>query len=375
MQSLARIVLACLFIQLTNGQQSAPRAEDPRWAHLAAAVLSAADALGKPAVGNFALAKGTSDSLGSSNSRFREVVARMVSNVPPWSRAESEARAAASDSSEWVPPPPWLSIVGIGGSITNGRMLPDYCKECPPRVRYRHVWSGYLKRALEEAIYDASHSSLSTVIGHNSTHIGSSTGTTDKSDALRHSSRVGDNAVETQHRRALSHSHDHHQTKSHADGLGSFFGGKTVSRVSGSSAASLAVGHAGHPIAATMATLSNDSSGSVSGSISGGSSGGSQDMHASEDTHAASSSAAAAPSGAEWGDDGWAGQAVRMTTHGVNGANVCAFARHARSHVGQWLAENEANGKALLPVFSTLFDVFTLFQSPASLSLNLRCMY
>lgn len=344
MQSLARVVLACSFIQLMNGQQSATSAVDPRCAHLAAAVLSAADALGKPAVGNFALTKGTSDSLGSSNSRFREVVAQMVSNVPPWSRAESEARAAASDGSEWAPPPPRLSVVGIGGSITNGRMLPDYCKECPPRVRYRHVWSGYFKRALEEAIYDASHSILSTVSGHNSTSIGTSTGAIDKNDALRHSSGFDDNAVETQHRRALSHSHDHRQTKSHADGLGSFFGGKTVSRVSGSSAASLAVGHAGHPIAATMATLSNDSS----GSDSGGSSSRSQDMNASEDTHAASSSAAA-PSVAGWGDDGWAGQAVRMTTHGVNGANVCAFARHARSHVGQWLAENEADGKALLP--------------------------
>ena len=335
MHLLGRLVISSLGIQLTHGQQQpAPIVESPHRAQLAAAVLSTADALGKPAVGKYALTKGTSDTLGSSNRRFREVAARMVSSVPPWSRAESEARAAASDGSVWTPPPPRLSVVGIGGSITNGRMLPDYCKECPPRKRYRHVWSGYFKRALEQAIYDASRSSMSTVDGTNATH--TSTRVFDNNSALHRSSDV-----EKQQRRGLSHNHDHHQAKSYAGVLGSFFGGKTVSRVSGSSAASLAVGHAGHPAAVTTTSTSGDSGGGSSGGT-GDPNSGSHGAGTSADAQATSSSTA--PSVARWGDDGWPGQAVRMTTHGVNGANVCAFARHARSHVGQWLAENEADG-------------------------------
>jgi len=34
---------------------------------------------------------------------------------------------------------PLLSIVGIGGSVTAGRMLDDYCKMCSPAIKYRQV--------------------------------------------------------------------------------------------------------------------------------------------------------------------------------------------------------------------------------------------
>lgn len=300
-------ILASLGLLLARGQpQQGLSGDDPRRAPLAAAVLAAADALGQPAVGNYALKKGTSDTLGSSNARFRRLAARMVGGELPWSRADAEARSAAADGAQWLPPGPRLSVVGIGGSITSGRMLPDYCKECAPRERYRHVWSGYFKRALEQAIYDATHrQSSSGSAGGSGSSSGSSgnytTADTHVSGAGGPRRRGGGGVAEV---------------TAAAVGLGSFLGGKAVPRAPGSSAASLAVGHAGHP-AATAADPSRFA-------------------------HAAGAPRAAALG---WGDDGWAGQAVRVATHGVNGASVCAFARRARSHVGQWLAENQAHGK------------------------------
>jgi hypothetical protein len=46
---------------------------------------------------------------------------------------------------------------------------------------------------------------------------------------------------------------------------------------------------------------------------------------------------------------------VRVEAKGVNGASVCAFARHAASHVGPWLTEAKADGKEVLAVFVSSF--------------------
>jgi hypothetical protein len=337
------LILASLGFLLASGQQHQwPSSDDSCRAPLATAVLAAADALGKPAVGNYALKKGTTDTLGSSNARFRRVVARIVGGNLPWSRADAEARASPSDGPQFLQPPgPRLSVVGIGGSITSGRMLPDYCKECEPRERYRHVWSGYFKRALEQAIYDAAHRySSDRGSSGSSNSINSTTADAHVADKGRPSRRGtgGVAGVLKQQRPAQGHAQGHLP-----GGFGSFLGGKTMPRAPGSSAASLAVGHAGHPSAAASSAdaakpnrvASGDRGPNVAAAV---------DAAAAGAAHAAAAASAVGKWGDGWGDDGWAGQAVRVATHGVNGASVCAFARHARSHVGQWLAENRANG-------------------------------
>jgi hypothetical protein len=104
--------------------------------------------------------------------------------------------------------------------------------------------------------------------------------------------------------------------------LGSLSGeGRTVRRVPGSSAASLA----------------NEEKKKAASAAHGGLSG-------------IPSAVASGKEALALGDAGSEGQAVAVTTHGVNGATVCAFARYAQIHVAKWLTEARADGERDLPV-------------------------
>jgi len=163
----------------------------------------------------------------------------------------------------------------------------------------RQVWSGWLKRALEAALADVV---AGTVLNKSSV---------DGTGQARKSGRDGGSA------------------KLRNDEDGSIFGalkgaalggtlsaGRTVRRIPGSSVASLV----------------NDAKMSVASASS---------------TDAATTWAPPTSSGGRarsLGDAGFEGQAVHVATHGVNGAAVCAFARHAQIQVAKWLTDAHADG-------------------------------
>ena len=65
--------------------------------------------------------------------------------------------------------------------------------------------------------------------------------------------------------------------------------------------------------------------------------------------------------------------AVKVHPFGMNGANVCAFARHGRVHVAKWLTEHRADVLLVRQLYSSLYSA--VIDSKCLLAFLLPCSY
>ena len=93
----------------------------------------AAEALAGGVLQQESLSHGVSGTLGSGNGRIKRAASILL-----------QAAATGARRKQHSP----LSVVAIGGSITSGRMLDSYCKDCVDEVKYRDVWSTRVERTV-----------------------------------------------------------------------------------------------------------------------------------------------------------------------------------------------------------------------------------
>ena len=98
----------------------------------------AAEALAGGVLQQESLSYGVSGTLGSGNGRIKRAVVSIL----------LQAAATGARRKQHSP----LSVVAIGGSITSGRMLDSYCKDCVDEVKYRDVWSTHVERMINEGL-------------------------------------------------------------------------------------------------------------------------------------------------------------------------------------------------------------------------------